>query len=140
MSTGVVTFTITFLEKFMPHGEGSVSSAIQSLHSWGVWSRNSRLFVDADGDHRDLDLARPQVNGWTASDSQKAAVQGTGGKIQAPAFLMLGAFLAAIVAMIWAGICLAKRSNCRENISGQPKGVRGRSLYFIFIISASVDL
>jgi hypothetical protein len=105
LSTGAVAFTVTFLEKFVPHADGKTLSVPASLYiSWGLFALAMGFalwtLMAITGTLIAFDR---EVNGWTLTDADKKAVGGGAGNVNLPAWLMLVSFFLAVLAMIWTG-------------------------------------
>lgn len=109
LSTGAVAFTVTFLEKFQTHGNGTPIEMPLGLYVAWV------LFAAAIGCalwylmalNGNISAIARNENGWTLTAAEQLSADGDEGNTKIPGLLMIASFFFAVVALVWVGFALA---------------------------------
>lgn len=108
LSTGAVAFTVTFLEKFTHPAPNKVLAVPPGLYVGWVLFGLTVLFAmwNLMAITGSLEAIDRKMNGWPLTPAQELSANGDNGNGVLPAYLMIGSFLLAIVAIIWVGFSL----------------------------------
>jgi hypothetical protein len=110
LSTGVVTITVTFFDKFGPAAEDGTSTLTWTLIvAWGLYGMAILLgLVTMGAITGTLDSLDRKSNGQAMTPVQTAAAEGMsmGRNVRLPALGMSACFFLAMVLTIWSGLSL----------------------------------
>lgn len=108
LSTGAVAFTVTFIEKFTHADSGNAFQVPWGLYACWIMFGAAIIFsmwylMAITGSIEAIDR---KANNWSLTPAQQLSASGDTGNLKLPGILMVLAFLAAVIAMIVAGMAV----------------------------------
>jgi hypothetical protein len=108
LSGGAIGFTVTFVDKYVRTVAGKPEVAKPLYAAWALFALTIAFAIwNLMGITGSLDAFDRAANSWPLTPSQQAVAAGETSNVRLPAAFMILAFLAAMVAMIWAGLRLS---------------------------------